>query len=180
MCVRVNGFERATHLLWWATSFGKPLHVMRLGWPFLTRSSSKRILLKARPWSAGQLLKQTEQFSACRNFGGSKFHGSFMVLRECRTSKVLWAFLVATSDGARRPQYSQTSALWILTGLKINPIHVMGLSLWFLTTSENYLALFAGSQQMVLMRLLSSLTQYANDAAKRAAGTCPFLLSSLH
>lgn len=37
-----------------------------------------------------------------------------------------------------------------------------------------WVALLAGSQQMVLMRLLSSLTQYANDAAKRAAGTCPF------
>lgn len=42
-----------------------------------------------------------------------------------------------------------------------------------------WVALLVGSQQMVLMRLLSSLTQYANDAAKRAAGTCPFLLSYL-
>lgn len=153
---------------------------MRLGWPLLTHSQSRSILPKTVPWIAGQVLQETEQFSTCHKFGGSKSYGIFVVLGEYRTSKVLWAFLVATSDGAGRPQSSQTSALWILTGLKINPAHVTGLFLWLLTSQITFwVALLAGSQQMVLMRLLSSLTQYANDAVKRAAGTCPFLLSSL-
>lgn len=149
---------------------------MRLGWPLLTPSCSRSILPKTMAWSAEQLLQGPEQFSACRKLGGSESCGSFVILGDCRTSKVLPAFLVATGDGAGRPQNSQ--AFWILTGLKINPVHVMSLSLWFLTSWITFwVALLMGSQQMVLMRLLSSLTQYANDTVKRAAGTCPFLCS---
>lgn len=129
LCVQVNGSRRVPHIC-----YGEPsgLESCCMSWVlgdlFYHISGLEVFFQKNWPWSAGQLLQGTEQFSACAKFGGSKFHGSFVVLGECRISKVLWTFLVATSDASGRPEYNQASALCILTGLKIKPIRVTGVS----------------------------------------------------